>query len=215
MKNKKIKIYTYYNFLFWHYVVLGISPRKIGRMYGTNYNTIRNWLKKFNIKREKPLYENKKWIYNLYIELKKSTPEIGKICGVSHTTIKNWLIKFNISRRSNEEAQKIIWKRPEYKKKRSGENNPLYGRRENKHPKWKVWEELGTNPKHNRKRKELTKIGIFEPDYCPICDKKPKNKKEIHLMNINHKYLDNSLDWYYMCTKCHNKYHFLAGLKKK
>lgn len=62
----------------------------------------------------------------------------------------------------------------------------------------------------------LGKKGIFTPDICPCCDKKPKSKKHIHLMNIDHKYSENTLDWYFMCRDCHlGKYHYLAGLEKR
>ena len=53
------------------------------------------------------------------------------------------------------------------------------------------------------------------PNICPICDKKPKDKKKLDLMNIDHTYKERPLDWYYICSKCHEgKYHYLAGLKK-
>ena len=33
-------------------------------------------------------------------------------------------------------------------------------------------------------------------------------------MNLDHKYLDNTLDYYYMCIWSHKIYDFLAGLRK-
>ncbi len=107
--------------------------------------------------------------------------------------------------RSNSEAQKIVRNRPDYKEMHNGENSPL----------WKEdFNDLCYHSKHNRKRKELTKIGVFEPEYCPICDK-PKGKRRIDLMNINHQYENNILDYYYMCKKCHEGInHYLVGLWK-
>jgi len=32
------------------------------------------------------------------------------------------------------------------------------------------------------------------PNICPICDKKPKDKKKLDLMNIDHTYKERPLD---------------------
>ncbi len=45
-----------------------------------------------------------------------------------------------------------------------------------------------------------------------VCNYHGKKNNEIELMNLDHKYLENTLDWYYMCAKCHKIYDYLAGL---
>jgi len=45
-----------------------------------------------------------------------------------------------------------------------------------------------------------------------VCNYHGKKNNEIKLMNLDHKYLENTLDWYYMCAKCHKIYDYLAGL---
>ncbi len=208
-----------------------MRPEKIGKKYGISKNVIYNQLRKFKIKRE-PFYMNKQWLYNQYIELELSTGEIGKICEVNHMTIRNWLKIHKIPMRSRSEAQKIAQNKPEVKKKisekmkhvwtdsdfresHSGEKHTFYGRRGKETSNWRKWNELGYDGKHRRKRSELKEMGIFEPNYCPICDKKPRIKKYMHLINLDHNYLDNTLDWYYICKWCHDLYDFSTGLRKK
>ncbi|KKL62517.1 hypothetical protein LCGC14_2184430 [marine sediment metagenome] len=222
MSVSKIKIYTFYNFLFWHYVVLGISSEKIGKLCKINGITIRRWLKIHNIKREKPLYMNKKWLIHNYTKLELSPKEIGKLCNVCNRIIHNWLRKFNIPKRSRSEASKIAQNRPgvnvkkikimkrvwndlNYRAKMSGKNNPC----------WKEWEDLKCISKHYRMRRELGEMGIFAPEYCSYCNKLKSKKRKFDLMNLDHNYLENTLDYYYACHNCHNIYHTLAGLGGK
>lgn len=145
-------------------------------------------------------YMDEEWLYNQYIILKKSPPEIAKECGVSIDTIRHWLRKRNIPLRSYSEAQKINQNKLEVRTKKSGENSNM----------WKKWDELTYRRKHGRIRKMLEKMGIFKPIICPICDKK---HNKIDLMNIDHQYKENTLDYYYMCNHCHTGvYEYLAGL---
>ncbi|KKM78439.1 hypothetical protein LCGC14_1360070, partial [marine sediment metagenome] len=193
--------------------------------------TIYKYLKIHNIKREK-LYMNKGWLIHMYIELELSPYEIGEICRVGHVTIHRCLRKFNIPIRSHSEAAKISHNRPEIKKKISdgqkrvwsdldyreshiGENHPMYGRCGELHPNWKEnYEDLSYEIKHRRIHLMLEEMSIFAPEYCPYCNK-PKGKRKLDLMNLFHTYLENSLDYYYMCQKCHKIYHSLAGLEKR
>jgi len=244
MEIKEIKIYTYYNFLFWHYVVLEMSTCEIGRKYGINATTIGNWLRKHNIpirtrseafkvywsKKIKNIqYKNKKWLNNQYTILKLSTTEIAKKYGLKTWVIRYWLRKFNIPMRSCSEAMKIAMNRPEVKKKMSKAQKITHNKLEYRErmskvmmgknkgensPHWKEWEEICYEHKHYRIKRMLEEEGIFEPNICPICNKK-SNIRKMNLMNINHQYKENPLDYYYICGKCHiGKYHYLSGLKK-
>ncbi|KKL51778.1 hypothetical protein LCGC14_2292090 [marine sediment metagenome] len=202
----EIKKYKCRGYLFCLYILCKMSTVEIGRECEVNRITICRWLKIHNIKREKPLYTNKQWLYNHYIILKKSSNQIAKEFYniTDSSTILNWLRKFKIPIRSISKSHKISHNKLEYIAKRSGKNNHM----------WKEWENLSYEQKHRRKRNELKEMDIFEPENCPDCSKKPRIKKYIHLMNLDHKYLDNTLDYYYMCIWCHKIYDFLAGLRK-
>ncbi|KKK49370.1 hypothetical protein LCGC14_3135750, partial [marine sediment metagenome] len=292
----------YYNFLFWHYIVLKMSIREIGKKYGISKNIIRKYLKIHNIKRE-PFYMNKQWLYNQYIELELSPYEIGEMCRVSYGTVYNWLKIHKIPIRSHKEAQVIrrsknienipymnkkwlqyqyinLKKSPEEITKECGLKNSAniyywlkklkitrkkqynnkkyllhqyidlkksvnqiageldinqdvksiqviyYWLRKFNIPRrpinkalkilyWKEWDDLNTYYKHKRMRNILKEMGIFRPEYCPYCNK-PKGKRKLHLMNINHQYNNISNEWFYICSYCHTKvYHYLAGLEKR
>ena len=184
------------------------------------------------------LYKCRVYLFCLYWLLELPANKIGEDCNVTPNTIYNWLSKFNIPRRTKKEATKIAMNRPEVKKNhrkvmKLALNKPKYKVKQSKIMKivysnpevrekisgensssWIEWKELMLLSKHIRMRKELVKIGIFEPDYCPICNK-PKGEKKLDLMNIDHQYNENIFDYYYICTKCHTGvYEFLAGLKK-
>ena len=220
--NLKRKKYLNKNkeWLYHQYIKLRKSTTKIGKECRVCSGTIHYWLKKFNIKRENPLYKDKKWLKNQYIKLKKSTREIGKKLGINNNIIIYWLEKFNIPKRSRNKVMKIAMNKPETNKKRSKTlkttyNNPkirakISGKNNGG---WKEWKELGYNRKHIRIKKMLAKIDIFKPDICPFCGKL-KSKRKLDLMNINHTYKENTLDWYYICQHCHlGIYHFLVGFE--
>lgn len=212
------KLYKCRGYLFCLYELCKMSCKEINEMCGVSHWTIWFWLRKFNIKREKPLYKDKKWLYQKYIELKMSTCKIGRECEVSGATIRNWLRKFNIPRRSISEAQKITQNRSNVKAKKS---KSMMGKNKNKYKgenssRWKEWNEISKNTKHHRMKKILSEMGIIEPEYCPDCNEKPETEREMHLMNIDHKYRNKPHEWFYICEKCHKGiYHSLAGLGGK
>ena len=226
MENKEIKCRGY---LFCLYILCKISPEDIGKECGVSVSVVYRWLRRFNIKRMKgTLCMDKKLLQHQYIELKLSPYEIGKMYGVNHSTIREWLTENKIPMRSRSEAMKIALNKPEVKEKRkgilyhvwskedkvkiSGENAYWYGKHGKESPTWKEnWEKLTLMQKHNRIRKMLEKMGIFRPDICPICD----IKRRLDLMNIDHEYKENILEYYHICQKCHNIYHSLAGLGGK
>ena len=231
MENKEIKCRGY---LFCLYILCKISPEDIGKECGVSVSVVYRWLRRFNIKRMKgTLCMDKKLLQHQYIELKLSPYEIGKMYGVNHSTIREWLTENKIPMRSRSEAMKIalnkpevkrrqsdeqkrVWNDPDYRANHSGENHPMYGKHGEETPNWKEnYEKVSLRAKHKRKRNELKEIGIDEPEYCPYCNK-PKGKRKLHLMNIDHQYNNNLLDYYYICPKCHKGiYHGLAGLGGK
>ncbi len=95
----EIKKYECRTYLFCLYILCKISPKEIGKMCNVCDDTIRKWLKRFNIIKGKKLYRNKKWLYNQYIGLELSPNEIAKICGVKVNVINVWLRKFNIKKK--------------------------------------------------------------------------------------------------------------------
>ena len=175
------------------------------------------------------LYKCRVYLFCLYILCKKSTYEIGEMCRVGYNTINNWLRKFNIRIRPKSEANKIaqnrpevrikineIWNNPDYREMHSGENSRLYGKYGKEHPNWKEnYKEISYFTKHRRMHITLVEMGILEPDYCPYCNKPKSKKRKLDLINLFHIYLENPLDYYFMCQKCHNIYHSLAGLGGK
>ncbi|KKN53976.1 hypothetical protein LCGC14_0597140 [marine sediment metagenome] len=63
MEATQIKLYQYYNFLFWYYVVLEMTPKEIAKTCKVNEQTICRWLRKFNIP-QRPRIENIKIALN-------------------------------------------------------------------------------------------------------------------------------------------------------
>ena len=157
-----VKLHHYFNYLFWHYVILEWSMSKIVKDCEVSHASVRHYLKKFNIPRR---------------------PE--GFVGKHHT---------------EETKQKLSKAR---KGKYTGVNNS----------NWKNWEELsGLSHKHRRIEQELANMKIFKPKCCPVCN---VIDKCIDLMNLDHQYSENPLDYYYLCRYCHNIiYHCLVGFKK-
>ena len=148
--------------------------------------------------------------------------DIYKMYNIGNSTVRRWLKIHKIPIRSRSEAAKISHNKPEFKRRQSeilkivmSKSEILAKIRGENNPNWKEnYEDLHITAKHKRKRKELKEIGVDEPEYCPICDKKPRIKKYMHLINLDHNYLDNLLDWYYICKWCHDLYDFSTGLRK-
>lgn len=186
------------------------------------------------------LYRCRVYLFCLYQLLEIPANKIGENCNVTPNTIYYWLSKFDIPRRTKKEATKIAMNRPEVKRNhrramKVALNKPEYKIKQSKIMKivysnpevrekisgknsgsWiENWNDLKKDSKHIRMRKELGKIGIFEPDNCPNCNKPKSKKRKFDLMNIDHQYKNNPSEWFYICTKCHTGiYEFLAGLKK-
>jgi len=78
-----------------------LSTSQIGWLCEVSRETIRKWLKKFNIHK---LYQNKEWLLEKYIDKKMPSTKIGKLCNVSFQPILSHLRKFNIPIRSYSEA---------------------------------------------------------------------------------------------------------------
>ena len=173
-------------------------------------------------------YKCRGYLFILYDLLKMSALKIATECGVMSSTIWRWLKKFNIVTRTHSKAVKGA-KNPMYGKhhspetkqkiskakkgKYTGVKHPMYGRTGVNNPNWKNWEELsGYSRKHVRMKQALANMGIFKPDYCPVCNVKDTR---IELINLDHTYQNNILDYYYLCQYCHDKiYHCLIGIKK-
>ena len=85
-----------------NYIDKGLSGRKIAMIYGFSADTVRRWIKKFELTQPIPIYRNKSWLYQKYWVEGLSTREIGNICGLKHGSpvIARWLKKFNVPRRA-------------------------------------------------------------------------------------------------------------------
>ena len=100
--SNKTKLYQDNEWLYEQYTTLKKNSVQIAKECGMNSLTIRNWLKKFNIRiRTKSegtgkKYQNKDYLFYNYITLDKHLVQIAKECEVSCGTILNWLRKFNI-----------------------------------------------------------------------------------------------------------------------
>jgi len=110
-----LKLYQNKKWLYNKYWIEELPTHQIGKLCGVHRETIRKWLKKFNIhirsyseahllrhkkdQRNKK-YRNKEWLEKKYLVERLDPNEIAKLCEVYPDTIRKWLRKFNIPRRS-------------------------------------------------------------------------------------------------------------------
>lgn len=102
-----ILINLYYrneDWLYQQYTIQQKSTREIGRCCGVSDTTIRNWLKKYQIKRI-GLHMDRDWLRHKYVDERLLTREIAELCNVSPPTVINYMKKYEISRRNASECR--------------------------------------------------------------------------------------------------------------
>lgn len=115
LKNKNISEYRNYNWLHQKYITENLSSYEISNIINVSANTIRRWLKEFNISVRKITehtlmnpssiqYKNYEWLYQKYIIEKFSAYKISELIKVDASTIRDWLRLFNIPVRTTSEA---------------------------------------------------------------------------------------------------------------
>ena len=79
------------NWLSNQYINMNKKDWQIANNEKVSTTTIKNWLKRFKIKKPIPNYHNYDWLYNEFVILNKSKKEIGEEQNISEYTIKYWI----------------------------------------------------------------------------------------------------------------------------
>lgn len=185
----KIKDITYFNkeWLEEKYINLGLSLEEISKIVGCSFQTISDWLHKFNIPTRsygEPSigninnYKNKDYLFKSYVLEKKTILEIANEVGISTNGIKNWLILFDIPlrERGKDVSGNRSWmKDPELRYKHSGPNHPCWRGGISKNPKYcdKWTEEL---------REEIRKLFGYK---CYLCGDSNNIGRKLSVHHIN------------------------------
>lgn len=96
------------------YQVLRKPINEIAKECDIKEGTIRVWLGKYKIHRDKPVriiqknntYMNEEWLYTKHWQEGKTLKQMGKECGSNPVTIQHWMIKYNIPRRKPSDYQR-------------------------------------------------------------------------------------------------------------
>ena len=94
------------------YIHKGLSRSKIAKLFNVHKDTVRYWLIKYNIPRQKSgkkerIKISKEELEELYWKKKLSTAEIARMYNCDDETIRGKMIKYNIPRRTCSEALKL------------------------------------------------------------------------------------------------------------
>lgn len=120
--------------------------------------------------RKPQLFRDRNWLHNEYILKKRTSYDIAKDFNVTGGAITFWLKKHNISRRNTSQARKIKhWGS-------SGEKNPMFNRRGDKHPNWHGGVTLLRQKTYNRMEGKKWFKNVYARDgkQCRLCGEKKK-----------------------------------------
>ena len=191
MSKNNMKFNISKEFLIEEYINKGKSTREIAKIIECAPTTIKNYLKKYNIKKESSTKNiSKEILTKEYVNNKKSIRKVARIIGCNHKTIRVYLIKYNIKIRPNNRKKQTI----ESIKKQFAKNGYIltstkYTDIKQKleyicpigHPgsitwgKWKEGNRCSQCYRESRRTKHKIINGI-EGKHCSICKKwKPLN----------------------------------------
>lgn len=93
-------VYRDYDWLYRHYVELGLSQKEIAQIVGCKPATINYYIWTYGLKelRVTPLYSSKEYLYQKYIVDGLSVAEIARELGCSHDTVTYWLKKYGLKK---------------------------------------------------------------------------------------------------------------------
>ena len=185
-----------------------LSRDKKGRFIKNYHYSPDTEFKKGQHWREPKLYWDKNWLYNEYVIKKKSSGEIAKEQGCKPADILYFLGKFGIKRRTIKETRKIkYWGL-------KGKDNPMYGKRGKKNPRWQGGKSPFRQKIYSRSKwKELRKKILKRDNYqCVICGAKhsSKNKLVVHHIYPISSFPEFAIEEWNLvtvCEKCHKKLH--------
>jgi len=151
-------------------------------------------------RKAKPFWD-RDWLHREYVEAGRSTEDIGAEFGVGDSAIQYWLHKHGIESRTTSEVRAAKhWGA-------SGEANPMYGRRGQRHPNWQG----GRTPMRQKLYASIewkeARLAVFVRDSaCRLCG--AKGKLVIHHIN---KFADAPMWWSWvdnlirLCVPCHHR----------
>jgi hypothetical protein len=183
-------------------------PRQQGRFIkGFRYNKATEFKKGEHWRKHKP-YWDKEWLEREYLTNKRSAASIARTFGVSCKVIYYFLDKNNICRRSASEARMLSGHCL------SGADNPMYGVRGKRHPRWRG----GTSPERQGfyESEEWKSACCFvwrrDQATCQKCHKKHKPKtRAFHVHHIIpfefKKYRAAPFNLMLLCERCHRLVH--------
>ena len=87
------------------YLKRNMTIAEIARKCGVKSDTIREWIKRYGLKKEKtpPPWHDREWLYHQYVVLGKTAPQIAKEVGCARPTITAALWKFGIRKTAPQE----------------------------------------------------------------------------------------------------------------